>query len=250
MGMFPFGSGAFYFQNARAGNYTKYGVAALQEGSVNIEMDVKELHGGNRFAVDVRTGKGKIDGSVKFADWRSDAFALVTGASVATGQRSVVIDESGTLATHAVTVSGSATFYRDVQVTFIDKGAGTSTLTAGQILTQVASAPTAGQYSVAAGVYTFAVADDLANVKISYMKTLTTGALATWSNVAIGTTPVFRGLFQGTHDADRMVLELEYCVIHGWKTGSKIDDWMQVDVPFKAFADPVTTTIGYLSLPQ
>ena len=47
-----------------------------------------------------------------------------------------------------------------------------------------------------------------------------------------------------------MVLELEYCVIHGWKTGSKIDDWMQVDVPFKAFADPVTTTIGYLSLPQ
>jgi hypothetical protein len=46
------------------------------------------------------------------------------------------------------------------------------------------------------------------------------------------------------------LVELEYCVIDGLQTGSKIDDWTQVDMPFKAFADPVTTTIAYLSLPQ
>jgi len=249
--MFPFGTGAFYFQEGQAGEYTKFGVAALQEGQVNIEMDVKELHGTNRFAVDVRTGKGKIDGSVKFADWKSNAFSLVTGGTPSSGQRTVTQGEAGTIATNTVTVAFDGTFYRDVQVVFVDKGAGTSALIAGQPLEQVAAGPAAGQYSVSTiGVYTFAAADDKANVKISYMQTLTTGINVSWSNIAIGTTPVLRGLFKGIHDADQMVLELELCVIHGWKTGSKIDDWMHIDVPFKAFADPVTDLIGVLSLPE
>lgn len=62
---------------------------------------------------------------------------------------------------YTITVTNSATFVADVKVT-----------KAGVPMTKVASAPAAGQYSVAAGVYTFNSADNSAAVVITYRYTL------------------------------------------------------------------------------
>jgi len=60
-------------------------------------------------------------------------------------------------------VTNSATFVADC---------GVINLTTGLVMTRVASAPAAGQYSVSAGVYTFAAGDNNAQLWISYTYTV------------------------------------------------------------------------------
>lgn len=242
--MFQFGVGRFYAQAGADLDYRQFGVAALQEGGFGIEMDVKELHGRDRFAVDVRTGKGKIDGMAKMADWDPDVISLILGVSKATtGMHKLAVSEAGTVpasAAYTITVSNSATWAKNVELVYDSDGTR---------LTQVApGSEAAGKYSCAAGVYTFDAADAGKAVQITYMFTTTDGAIVAWTNVAIGTTPVCKGIFQGIHDADQMVLELENVVPFNLKSSTKVDDWAFLDTQLKAFADPQTGKVGSISL--
>ena len=256
--MFPFGSGRLFFQaqtyvdasgttHAASLDYFRFGRAALQEGGFNISMDIKELHGANRFPVDVRTGMGKIEGTAKYADWEADAIALILGVTASPGTsgahtNKVAVNESGTVPSgspYTITVANSATWVKNLEVTYLSDGSR---------LQQVASGATTGQYTVANGVYTFVVGDASAGVRISYMYTVTTGKFLTWSNVVIGTTPVVAGIFQGVHDADQMVLELKNIALYDLKTASKVDDWMHLETGMKAFADPATDQIGQINI--
>lgn len=253
MSIFPFGSGKFYFQRARAGGYIRAGIATLQDGAVSIEQDIKELYGAQRFPVDIRTGKGKISGTIKHVDWNAPALALVLGETVATGGNLLVPKEAATVPAspaYTVTVTNSGTFFRDVQVVMNVPG-GSSTLVAGQVFTQHATTPAAGVYTVSNGVYTFAAADAGATIFIAYLYTATTGEKIAWSNKDIGTTPVCRGIFQGIHsggpDNDQVCLELDYCCLYNWKSATKVDDWTMIDQAFSAFAHPDTGTIGQIS---
>lgn len=282
--MFPFGVGAFFLQNGRDGEYTRLGLAALQEVTINIDMEIKQLYGLNRFPVDARTGKGKIEGTAKFADWRLDMWELITQTESVAGQRFVKlargdIDSTGAATGDAQTIDGSsqvkllplddtthnaitnAEWAGDIEVFFVDKGKGSSSLNKGDKLIQDASGtPAAGHYTVAAGtsgdagkgVYQFATDEANAIVLINHFYTLSTdpGYTNQWLNVPIGSTPTCRGVFRGQHNELQLVLELDYVVPSSWKTGSKIDDWMFVDVAFQAFADPDSQSLGTLSLPQ
>jgi hypothetical protein len=242
--MFQFGVGRFFAQASGDLDYRQFGVAALQEGGFGIEVDVKELHGRDRFAVDVRTGKGKIDGMCKMADWDPDVIALVLGVNKATtGIHKLATSEAGTVpasSAYTITVANSGTFVKNVEVVYDDDGTR---------LKQVApSSEAAGKYSVSAGVYTFHAADAGKMVQITYMFSTTNGAIVSWTNVAIGTTPVCKGIFQGIHDSDQMVLELENVVPFNLKSSTKVDDWAFLDTQLKAFADPQTGKIGSISL--
>lgn len=257
MGQFVFGSGAFFLKLSTGDHYVRVGVAALQEVTINLgEVDIKELYGANRYPVDIRTGKGKITGGAKHADWRADLLSLILGiaaADQATGQRGLQLGEDGVVTGASVTVAPGAgnTYAEDVQVMFVDAGTGTSTLNAGDVLANNVGVA-AGQYSVdpATGIYTFNAAEEGANVKITYIYTSTSGKKLTWRNVNIGTTPVCGGIFRGIRDDKQILLELLNVVPYGAKSGSKIDDWMMLDHSFSAFADANSDIIGYISVPQ
>lgn len=158
MGLFPYGSGKLFLQGGRAGQFTRVGIAALQEGMWDISVDVKELYGSKRYPVDVRTGKGKITGSAKYNDWRSDIIALILDQPVG-----LQYTEASTIPAtpFQVTVSHGAQF--------LDTG---SVSIAGVVAVKVGTGPTTGQYTVsAAGVYTFAAADTTKKVVITYTTT-------------------------------------------------------------------------------
>ena len=148
MSIFPFGAGKFYFQRARAGGFIRAGIATLQDGALSIEEDLKELYGASRFPVDIRTGKGKIGGTIKHVDWNAPALALVLGENVQTGCHLFVPNEPGTVASATITVANSATWFRDAQVVMTTPG-GSSTLAAGQVFTQDAAPAAAGILTVA-----------------------------------------------------------------------------------------------------
>ena len=271
--MFTFGAGVLFLQNARAGQYTRLGVAALQEGSLDISTEIKQLYGANRYPVATAQGKGKIAGTAKYADWRIDTVALLLGIKFESGSRLLKVRDAGsgpvTSGTVTVTPPNSGVFLPtgvdgasgDVQVVFAAQGTGTSPLAPGTVLTQVSGTPNPGEYSFvqsgSTGVYTFNAQEEGAEVLISYLYSLTTGYslmdnnnLNQWSNIEMGSTAACRGIFRGMYGGRQVLVELEYVVPAAFKTASKLDDFWMNDTNFEAFANPDTDKIGQISMPD
>lgn len=152
-------------------------------------MDQKfvDLKGANKGPDDVATSemtaKGKASMGRTDLDVYNQAFFADT---TTTGMTAVAPDVSATIPattpfTVTPTVPGSGTWSKDLGVRY--------TATA-QPLVRVASGPTTGQYSVAAGVYTFAAADEGDGVTISFAYTLTTGKTLTVHNQLMGYGPI------------------------------------------------------------
>lgn len=259
--MFPFGSGKMFFKRSTDLGFFRIGVAAMQEGGWSIDVDVKELHGSNRFPVDVRTGMGKIEGTAKYTDWDADVIGTILDGRVgvdpvSTGSNVLAVNVEATIpptaGPYTVTITvpttpSAGTYVKSLEVIFAATGIP---------LEQVATAttPTTGQFHIATTgtttmIYTFAAADQGLAVKITYMYShATSGKKVTWGNVPIGTTPILAGIFQGISDAKQMVLELDNVVAHGMKWSQRIDDWSHIDTQLKAFADPGSDVIGRINL--
>jgi hypothetical protein len=112
----------------------------------------------------------------------------------------------------------------------------------GTALTRVASAPTTGQYSVAAGVYTFAAADTGVTVYIDYQYTYTS-TTAKNSNVAslvMGYAPAFRADLQIPYAGKQLVLTLYWCIGSKISFATKLDDFTIPEFDFSAAANPST----------
>jgi hypothetical protein len=140
----------------------------LQDVQLDYSSAKKTLYGQRQFAVAVADAEAKLTGKAKFAQIRGGILAAaLVGSTVAAGETTEVTDPSAPIPTtpFQITVVGSATFVEDLGVVNSATNAP---------FTKVASAPAAGQYSVAAGVYTFASADNISaiSVKISYTKTV------------------------------------------------------------------------------
>jgi hypothetical protein len=106
-------------------------------------------------------------------------------------------------------------------------------------MTRVASAPATGQYSVAAGVYTFAAADtgQLVFINYSYTGTSTIAKTSIVQNVAMGQAPTFRADFFNQLGGNGLALTLFSCVSNKLSMQTKIDDFMVPEIDFSAFAD-------------
>lgn len=172
-------------------NPTPVRMGVMQGASVDISGDLKELHGQYQFAMDAARGKGKIAAKLENAQISARAWnSLFFGQTVASGTLNAVYsDTTGALipaSPYSITptIPGTGTWVEDLGV--IDSN--------GVALTRVASAPATGQYSVAAGVYTFAAADTTKQVFISFRYTSTSaGAQSiTVNNVAMGAAPTFK----------------------------------------------------------
>ena len=135
-------------------NATPVNFGLVQEVTIDQSASVKELYGQYQYPLAGARGTIKTTGKAKVARISGLAFAsLYYGVTPAAGQAATSFAEAGTcLLAHPIRDGRKC---RDLR----DDGGVTSQPRRDCRLTKVAASPAAGQYSVAAGVYTFDAAD-------------------------------------------------------------------------------------------
>ena len=231
MPLYTFGSGTLWGKTTdTVPQIISFGT--LQEISVDINASAKQLYGNKQYPVAVGRGTAKISGKAKFADLNADQIGrLFFGVTPTTGSTKYALEEAGTIPTtpFTVTVTNSATWSEDAGVKF------TST---GIPLTRVASAPATGQYSVAAGVYTFAAADTGKAVKISYKYTdAANGKKLVVPNQLLGVAPTFAMTLENRWSNNAEMLTLYSCLANKFSFGTKLEDFKIPEFDFDAMAD-------------
>ena len=181
-----FGSGILIATPSVA-NPTPVQFGTIQEVSVDFSFATKQLLGQFQFPVAVARGAGKISGKAKFANIDGAVLnTLFFNSTQSAGQKLWSYNEPGTISASPfqVTVANGATFDADLGVQYAATG---------KALTRVASAPATGQYSVAAGVYTFAAVDTGLGVLTTYSYTqAVTGGKSVIGNKLMGVAPLFQ----------------------------------------------------------
>lgn len=244
MSQYIFGAGTIWatplvdaFGNAVA-NGTPVQLAVSQEISMDESFDTKPLYGNNQFPVDVGRGKGKLGVKCKFAQVNGIAVSsLYFGQTLATG-----------LITYKYDVTGTAIPTTPFQITVVPANSGVWAADMGVRnangvpMTKVASAPATGQYSVAAGVYTFAAADVGLIVFISYQYTNTVAQVAgsnkmTLQNIPMGAAPVVRLDVFFSKNGKSFATQYPQAIAAKLTWQSKLDDYMVPEMDFDCFAD-------------
>ena len=216
-------------------------VGTLQDVSVNIDYDLKELWGNSQFPVDVARGKAKITGKAKSGQLGSGLIASVlSGSTTGAGRKKGIYQEARTPAANTTTAVNGATYFEDLGVI--------NTVT-GLAMTRMPDATlqaslTAGQYTVApaTGVYNFATADANPPVLISYSYTVAgSGITTTLTNQLLGTsTNYVLELFNSFKSRD-YGMRLNAITIPKLDFGFAQDNYGMADIDFSAFADSTGT---------
>lgn len=240
--MYMFGSGTLFgtqltdaFGVAIA-NPSPIQFGTLQDVSIDISGDVKELYGQLQYPVAVGRGKGKVTCKAKMAGVNGLLFnSIFFGQTLTAGTYAAVYDTVGTIVPSTPfqitpTIPGSGTFAADL---------GVINGTTGLAMTRVASAPATGQYSVATGVWTFAAADVGIRMFISYQYTAasTVARRLTVQNLPMGYAPTFRCDLTESYAGKILTMTMNSCISTKLTIGSKQDDFWIPEFDFSAFAD-------------
>ena len=241
MPTYGFGAGALWgtpltdATGAAITNPTPVLFGTLQDVNVDIDPDTKPLFGQNAFPDVVARGKTKIAGKAKFGRFNGQLInSLFFGQTMTSSIVTNVYETTGALIPTTPfqitpTVPSSGTWARDLGVRDNQ----------GNPMVRVASAPATGQYSVAAGVYTFAAADTGLRVFISYNYTATgaTAKTSIVSNIAMGAAPTFRLDLTNGLNGSYFSLSLFSCVASKLSFATKLDDFNIPEFAFDAFAN-------------
>lgn len=233
-----FGSGLLSFTPAGA-NPTPVLCGVLQDVTIKTAGTTKKLYGQLEYPVAVAKGEGNISGTAKFAQFSGSLIKqAIAGATITTGQTLGAIGEPGTVGTtpYQVTVTNSATWVADL---------GVYDLTAQKPMTRVASSPTTGQYSAAAGVYTFAAADTTHVMSFNYSYTGTGGQTVSFTNQIMGAANTFSASFFNTYNGLGSGVKIWACVIPGLDFAMKNSDFTMLDLTFDAAADSLGRVIDF-----
>ena len=233
--MFVFGSGVLIGTPSGA-NPTPVNFGLVQDVTFDESTTLKQLYGQNRRAVAV--GAGTIKTSIKAKVAKISALALGSlyyGVTPVLGQIGAIFGESAAVPAtpFAITVANSATWVTDQ---------GVVAAATGLPLTRVASGatPTTGQYKVTAGVYTFAAADTLLTMLISYNYTVTaSGSKILVGNPLLGPIISFGALLYFTDPTTGLTgnLQLYNCVMSKFTFGTKLEDFVMPDFDAECFAN-------------
>jgi len=237
--MIHFGTGHLYGINTAA-NSTPFKFAALQDVSIDITQTVKSLYGQSKFAIDQRQGQAKITGKAKAASLNGRMVnELFFGETLSTGLLVPAVAEAGTVTTNIVTAANAATFDTDLGVIVASTGLS---------MAKVAATPAQGEYSVAAGIYTFNAADAGLNVLIDYLYTTASGGTnIDIGNATIGKTTRFMGVFSGLSEGKSVTLKLNSCVSNKLAFATKKEDYTIPEFDFEAGLD-AAGLLGVLSV--
>ena len=147
--MYSFGSGVLIGTRTDIANATPVNFGLVQEVTIEEAASVKELYGQFQHPIAIARGTIKTTGKAKVARISGLAFAnLFYGAAPTAGQIATAYAEVQTVpaaSPYTATPANSATFADDLGLIYAATGLP---------LIKVASAPIAGQYTLAAGVYT------------------------------------------------------------------------------------------------
>jgi hypothetical protein len=243
--MFVFGSGVLIGTQLNTGATppTPINFGLVQKVTVDTSVSVKELYGQYAFPVAVGSGTRKVTCKASLARFSAQALGRLWYNQIPTlGSTLSAFAESHSVPTSspytiAVTNAGSggANFVADQGVTYASSG---------YPLIRVASSPAQGQYSESAGTYTFAAADDGANVLITYTYTATSTLATTSQNLAIanplvGPTSTFSALLFATDPTTnaQFSVNLLQCVASKFSFDTNIEDFSKPDFEFQAFAN-------------
>ena len=215
-----------------------YRLGTLQDVSTDFSFETKTLYGANQLPVDSGRGKAKLAFTAKSADINAAALAaLHFGVTPTVGFKGPVMDEPHTITTHAAaaTVPNGGTWVDDLGV--MD--------TNGNTFTRVANAPTAGQYSVAAGAYTFHADDEGKAILVSYEYASATGGLIMpMTNQLMGYSPSFSAILYNSSKGSKLTVKLSNCQSDKLALPFKNEDFAIADFGWNALDDG-TGSAGY-----
>lgn len=250
MSQFVFGSGILWgtpqtdASGAPIANPTPIQFGTLQDVSLDVSFENKTLHGQNQFPVAVGRGKGKVTGKAKFAQINGTLLnSLFFGQTLTSGVLADIYDTTGTLVpasspyTVTPTVPGAGTWSVDLGVRDAN----------GLPMTRVTSSPASGQYSVSAGVYTFASADSGKTVFINYQYTAssTSAQKSTVQNVLMGYAPAFRVDLATPFQGKSVIWTLPNAISTKLTFATKLDDFAMPEFDFEGFADSAGNVLTY-----
>lgn len=220
----------------------------LQDVSVDISGDIKQLYGQKQFPEAVARFKCKISGKAKFAKINGKQINdIFFGQAVTAGMIQTISDQTLTITAGIVTaIPTSGTYLNDA-----NRGDLGVRYTATDIpLTKVASAPAVGQYSVvtSTGVYSFNASENGTQVNISFQFTPTaTGVQLNLTNQLMGFAPTFQVTLNINYNNSQCTLLLYACVASKLMFNTKQDDFIIPELDFEAFANPAGKVIDIYS---
>jgi hypothetical protein len=229
MASYLFGSGYMYLKDS-TGNIAQVGV--LQDVSLDISAQSKELRGAQQFPLAVAISARKVDGKAKHARLDGKLMASLLSATPTAG-RTMYQNNVPLAFSASVTVSPTGTaFVADLGV--IDATGNPMTLTG--------STPAVGSYSVAAGVYTFN-AGQTGTGSFSWAYSTGSGYSFTLSNLDMGIAPTYelhlaeegQDPYDGTNN--KFSMKLFAVAIPKLSVAWKNEDFAVEDLDFSAQAN-------------
>jgi len=239
-----FGAGRFLGVN-NVSNPTPTRFQTMQDSSIDFKAATKSIFGENRLPVAVAIGEVTITGKVTLGANNSRMFADLLFADAQSAGQVLEAEKEAqnippTPGPYTVTVTNSAQWTTDLGVTKTD----------GTVFVRVASGPTAGQYSVAAGVYTFAAADQATPILISYLYTNSSaGSNITVANTPMGPAGSFTGVLVMPYGTEQDVFVFNNCITQGAGIANKNGDFAKPTFDFMCSTDS-TDTLGTLSFAE
>jgi hypothetical protein len=202
----------------------------LQEVSIEFKGDLKKLF--TQYQMPIATARGKVDitGKCKIVDYDPDPINQLFWAQNITAGINIPVDQeidTPVGATPVLTVTNGATFTQNNGVYY------SGGPKAGQVLLQVASAPTVGQYIVnsTTGVYTFNASDNGIAMAVSYTySNATRGKTIQIANQTMGYAPICAVDMWGTFRSKFLGIRLNSCTFGSWSYPSKLEDFWVSDV--------------------
>ena len=232
-----------------AGPNTPINFGLVQGVTIDMSYTVKELYGQYQAPVAIARATQKITGKAMSAKISAIAFNdLFFGMTRATsGVEFVSFGPTAAAAAGGSTAIPSTPFQitptppnsgiwlDDLGVTF----SGVNATNAGLPLIKVTSSPAAGQYSVAAGVYTFSSADHTSgySVAISYTYTAAQGTIIPVTNQLLGYTPTFQMELYTTFGGNPVTAKFYQVTASKLSFQTKLEDYTIPEFDFSIFAN-------------
>jgi len=216
-------------------------VGTLQDVSVSLTRETKELYGANFAPVDITLGKLKISGKAKSGQIQGALIQLMLGGSTqATGQTLAAYQENQGVAIvgASYTAVNGATYVTDL---------GVYDQTTGAWLTDVSPATPANvkQYKVsAAGIYTFYTGfTDVCYFNYSYTAAAT-GLTTSLVNNLMGSATLYQLQLFNTYKGIQFGCKLYAVMFPKFDLASKNDDYTLQDIEFVGCADSSNNVIN------
>ncbi len=244
--MYMFGSGVATITPSGT-TPTPINIGLLQEIQITAKSTVKELFGQYRDPLAIGAGTRKWTGKAKVARFSARVLnSIYFGGTLNTGMAATAYESDTIPATpgpYTVTTTHSANWTADLGVVYAATGLP---------FERVASVAAAGQYSVAAGVYTFDAADQGVAVVISYNWTDSTdGQSIAVPQTLIGPTLTFGLNVTGVDPTNNKQFTGQFwnavCTDFDWQ--KKLEDFAMPDFQFSLFVN-AAGSIGTFNYPD